>query len=98
MNMKTKQLFPPFLWFIAVFGSVSWARAEQTLTVVSFGGSYARACVEGYHKAFTEETGIRIKLEDYNGGLAQIRAQVDARVGPLGRRRYGERPIADGMR
>lgn len=78
MNMKTKQLFPPFLWFIAVFGSVSWARAEQTLTVVSFGGSYARACVEGYHKAFTEETGIRIKLEDYNGGLAQIRAQVDA--------------------
>lgn len=78
MNMKTKQLLPPFLWLIAVFGSVSWAWAEQTLTVVSFGGSYARACVEGYHKAFTEETGIRIKLEDYNGGLAQIRAQVDA--------------------
>ena len=50
----------------------------ESITVVSFGGSYARACVEAYHKAFTEETGIEVRLEDYNGGLAQIRAQVDA--------------------
>ena len=50
----------------------------QSITVVSWGGSYARACEEAYHKAFTEETGIEILLEDYNGGLAQIRAQVDA--------------------
>ena len=76
--MKTKRLFNTLFWPIAVLGCTSWAWAEQTLTVVSFGGSYARACVEGYHKAFTEETGIRIKLEDYNGGLAQVRAQVDA--------------------
>ena len=46
--------------------------------MVSWGGSYARACVDGYHKAFTAETGIEIKLEDYNGGLAEVRAQVDA--------------------
>ena len=35
-------------------------------------------CVKGYHEAFTEETGIEVRLEDYNGGLAQLRAQVDA--------------------
>ena len=57
----------------AAFGS-----AEEALTVVSWGGSYAKASVEGYHKAFTAETGIEIRLEDYNGGLAQVRAQVDA--------------------
>ncbi len=51
---------------------------DRPLTVVSWGGSYARACVEGYHEAFTAETGIKINLEDYNGGLAQIRAQVRA--------------------
>ena len=50
----------------------------ESITVVSWGGSYARACQEAYHKAFTEETGIEVLLEDYNGGLAQIRAQVDA--------------------
>ena len=52
--------------------------AEDTLTVVSWGGSYARASVEGYHRAFSAETGIEIRLDDYNGGLAQVRAQVEA--------------------
>ena len=51
---------------------------DRPLTVVSWGGSYARACVKGYHETFTAETGIKINLEDYNGGLAQIRAQVKA--------------------
>ena len=54
------------------------ALAAETITVVSWGGSYARACVEAYHKAFTAETGIEVLLEDFNGGLAQVRAQVDA--------------------
>ena len=64
----------------AVLGPLCWSGAaagEQSLTVVSWGGSYARACVKGYHERFTAETGIAIELEDYNGGLAQIRAQVD---------------------
>ena len=54
------------------------ATADDSLIVVSWGGSYATASVEGYHKAFTAETGIEIKLDDYNGGLAQVRAQVEA--------------------
>lgn len=51
--------------------------SAQTLTVVSFGGAYSRACEKGYHERFEAETGIEINFEDYNGGLAQIRAQVD---------------------
>ncbi len=54
------------------------ALLAQSITVVSFGGSYARASQEAYHKPFTEETGIEVLLDDYNGGLAQIRAQVEA--------------------
>ena len=50
---------------------------DRPLTVVSWGGSYARACVKGYHERFTADTGIVINLEDFNGGLAQVRAQVD---------------------
>ena len=53
------------------------AAAQEAVTVVSWGGSYARACVLGYHESFVEETGIPINLEDYNGGLAQVRAQVE---------------------
>ena len=60
---------------IAFFAPPGAALAES-ITVVSWGGSYARASVEAYHKAFTAETGIEVLLDDYNGGLAQIRAQV----------------------
>ena len=64
----------PLLALLAPAGGIS----AESITVVSWGGSYARACQEAYHKGFTEETGIEVLLEDYNGGLAQIRAQVDA--------------------
>lgn len=53
------------------------SHAADSLTVTSWGGSYAAACVQAYHKSFVATTGIRINLEDYNGGLAQIRAQVE---------------------
>ena len=60
--------------------ALMWCAAAnaESLTVVSWGGSYARACVKGYYEAFTAETGIEVHLDDYNGGLAQLRAQVDA--------------------
>ncbi|MDE0036080.1 MAG: ABC transporter substrate-binding protein [Gammaproteobacteria bacterium] len=63
---------------LALLFAAASATAAESVTVVSWGGSYERACVEGYHKAFTAETGIEIKLEDYNGGLAEVRAQVDS--------------------
>ena len=51
--------------------------APRSITAVSWGGSYGRAVNEGANIPFTEATGIGVEVEDYNGGLAQIRAQVD---------------------
>ena len=65
---------------LAVGAGSAWGcvtEAGPSLTVVSWGGSYARACVLGYHERFTAETGIEIRLESYNGGLALVRAQVE---------------------
>ena len=50
---------------------------REAITVVSYGGSYARASVRAYHEPFTALTGIPVKLEEFNGELAQIRAQVE---------------------
>ena len=61
---------------ILAAGGVGTAQG-QSLTTVSWGGSYGRAVNEGINIPFTTATGIRINVEDYNGGLAQIRAQVD---------------------
>ncbi len=54
-----------------------YAQEAPSITVVSWGGSYARASVQAYHERFVAQTGIQIKLEEYNGGLAQVRAQVE---------------------
>ena len=63
--------------FLAALLAPPAASAQPSITVVSWGGSYARSSVEAYHERFTAETGIEIKLEEYNGGLAQVRAQVE---------------------
>ena len=66
------------LGFVALLSGVPLLPvAGQSITVVSWGGSYGRAVNESANIPFTEETGIRVSVEDYNGGLAQIRAQVE---------------------
>lgn len=52
--------------------------AQEVLTIVSWGGAYTRSQVEAYYKPFTALTGVKILAEDYNGGLAQIKAQVNS--------------------
>jgi putative spermidine/putrescine transport system substrate-binding protein len=58
--------------------SSSIAMANGRITFVSWGGVYTasqvKACIEPYQK----ETGQEFNIVDYNGGLAQIRAQVEA--------------------
>ena len=49
----------------------------DSLTIAAWGGAYTRACKLAYHEPFTEETGIVIRDALYNGGLAEVRAQVD---------------------
>ena len=51
--------------------------STQQLTVVTWGGAYGRASAKAWFEPFAAATGTQIEVEDYNGGLAQIRAQVD---------------------
>lgn len=48
----------------------------QSITVTSYGGAYGKSQQEVMHKPFTAKTGVKVLSEDYNGGLAEIRAQV----------------------
>ena len=51
--------------------------AGGSLTVVSWGGSYARAVTRAHYEPFEAATGVVLSRGDYNGGLAEIRTQVD---------------------
>ena len=53
------------------------APGGNSLTVISWGGSYGQAVTKAYLEPFAAATGIEVRVDDYNGGLAQIRAQVE---------------------
>ena len=53
------------------------AQAEE-LTVVGWGGALSAAEAEAFDKPFTAETGVKILAEVYNGGLAQVKAQIES--------------------
>ena len=57
---------------------VATSASANDLTVVSWGGAYTKSQVEAYHKPWMAKTGKSIVSEDYNGGLAEIKAQVQA--------------------
>lgn len=56
--------------------AISPAVAAEALTVASFGGQYTLSQDKAQYTPFTRATGIAIKSVDYNGGLAELLAQV----------------------
>lgn len=54
------------------------ADSKKPITVVSWGGAYTKSQVEAYHKPFTAKTGIAVTNVDYNGGIAEVKAQVES--------------------
>ncbi len=51
---------------------------EESITVASWGGAYEKVSKEAYFDSFEEATGIKVNIAAFNGGLAQIRVQVDS--------------------
>ena len=50
----------------------------QELTAVSFGGAYGAAQKKHMIDPYMEATGAKVLFEDYSGGIAEIKAQVEA--------------------
>ncbi|MCJ8337298.1 MAG: extracellular solute-binding protein [Pseudomonadales bacterium] len=55
------------------------AQAEETFTIVSWGGAYTKSQQRAYHEPYTAKTGTKFLHEDKSGtALAGIRSQVEA--------------------
>nr|WP_246479923.1 extracellular solute-binding protein [Kaustia mangrovi] len=64
---------------VAFLGAAGVASAEDSLTIVSWGGAYTNSQVKAYHEPYSEKTGTKIFNEDKSANaLAGIRAQVEA--------------------
>jgi putative spermidine/putrescine transport system substrate-binding protein len=78
--MNTKLKYTSVVAAAAVAGilTATPALAQEAITAVSWGGAYGKSQIEAYYKPYTAKTGVTINSEDYNGGLAQVRAMVEA--------------------
>ena len=61
---------------VAAIVAAGAAANAETLTVVSWGGPYADAQRTAFIDAFEAETGIEVKMDEFGGGLARVRAQA----------------------
>ena len=69
---------PAGIWsLVTLLAACAGGCAADSVTVVSWGGAYTEACRRALFEPFTAETGIEVRVDSFNGGLAQIRAQVE---------------------
>jgi putative spermidine/putrescine transport system substrate-binding protein len=54
------------------------ADAQQTVTVVGYGGSYQAAQRKVYFEPFAKKHGVTVKEDEWTSGLAQLQTQVES--------------------
>lgn len=54
------------------------ARAQDTLSVMSFGGAYQEAQRKAVFETYTAETGAKIDEQEYGGEIAKIKAMIES--------------------
>ena len=75
---RTFKLTTVALTSALALGLVAAQAQAESITAVSWGGAYTKSQIKAYHEPFTAMTGITVQSEDYNGGLAEVKAQVEA--------------------
>ena len=60
-----------------VSGAFAHESSQKDLTVVSWGGAYTRSQMLAYVKPFRLRNGEWVSMETYNGGLDEIREQIE---------------------
>ncbi len=63
-------------WFVEASGHAAAEASDRIITIATWGGPYQHSQEKAYFEPFTNETGIRVKIERYDGGIAEIRQQV----------------------
>lgn len=74
---KITTLLGPALALSLALGGAAQAQ-QKSLTVVSFGGAYGAAQKVHQIDPYMAKTGTQILFENYTGGVAEIKAQVEA--------------------
>ncbi|MFG6589973.1 ABC transporter substrate-binding protein [Sulfitobacter sp. 1A12157] len=66
------------LSYLATAALIASPALAEDLTVTSFGGAYGAAQMEHMIQPYMDKSGTNILFEDYGGGVAEMKAQVEA--------------------
>ena len=66
------------LSYLATAALIASPAMAEDLTVTSFGGAYGAAQMEHMIQPYMDKSGTNILFEDYGGGVAEMKAQVEA--------------------
>ncbi|MBA1273286.1 ABC transporter substrate-binding protein [Stutzerimonas azotifigens] len=78
MARPLKLHFPALALAAAIGLTAQAAQAAESLTVVSWGGAYGAAQQKHMIDPFQNDTGVKVLFEDYTGGVAEMKAQVES--------------------
>lgn len=60
------------------YGQASPSAAKNVITFTSWPGPYMRSQMLGFVRPYEEENGVRVNVASYNGGINEIRDQVES--------------------
>lgn len=78
MTSKDALISVAGLAIAASLATLSPAFAQDTLTATTFGGAFEKAAVKAWIEPYSAASGVKVVTEQYDGGLAKLRAMVEA--------------------
>jgi putative spermidine/putrescine transport system substrate-binding protein len=77
--MLRKMLRTSVLGAACLAASSAFALADGSLTITTFGGAFENAAAKAWFEPYTAKSGTAVAKEQYDGGLAKLRAMVEAK-------------------
>ncbi|WP_374379216.1 ABC transporter substrate-binding protein [Dongia sp.] len=76
--MTEKAIWAAAAIVAVVAAGTGTAAAEESFTAVGWGGSWNEAYDKGVFQPFTKESGIKVVLDEWEGEIAKLRAQIES--------------------
>jgi putative spermidine/putrescine transport system substrate-binding protein len=76
--MTSKVICTALTLAVAIVGGMNHAAADDSFTAVGWGGSWNESYDQGVFQPFTKESGIKVVLDEWEGEIAKLRAQIES--------------------
>ncbi|HMT15469.1 MAG TPA: ABC transporter substrate-binding protein, partial [Aestuariivirga sp.] len=76
--MKTSKISAFALGGLLALSALTPVHAEDSISIMSFGGAYQEAQRKAMFEPYTAKTGIKVNQQEYGGEIAKIKAMIQS--------------------